>query len=62
MVSNWDSTEVDDGPHRISFRLVNESGIKSEIVRRTYDVDNMPAQAELQFIGVVKSWSKDCQS
>ncbi|MEZ8113252.1 MAG: S8 family serine peptidase, partial [Candidatus Poseidoniaceae archaeon] len=51
---NWDSTEVDDGSHRISFRLVNESGIKSEIVRHTYTVDNMPAQAELQFIGVVQ--------
>jgi len=51
---NWDSTEVDDGAHRISFRLVNESGVKSEIVRRTYNVDNMPAQAELQFIGVVQ--------
>ena len=51
---NWDSTEVDDGSHIISFRLVNESGIKSETIRYMYDVDNMPPQSELQFIGVVQ--------
>ena len=51
---NWDSTEVDDGSHRISFRLVNESEIKSEAIRHTYNVDNMPPQFELQFIGVVQ--------
>jgi subtilisin family serine protease len=51
---NWDSTQVDDGAHRISFRLVNESGVNSDSVRRTYNVDNMPAQSELQFIGVVQ--------
>ena len=51
---SWDSTQVDDGAHRISFRLVNESGVKSDSVRRTYNVDNMPAQSELQFVGVVQ--------
>ena len=51
---NWDSSEVDDGKHRISFRLVNESEIDSEAIRYMYNVDNMPPQSELQFIGVVQ--------
>ena len=48
---NWDSTEINDGPHLFSFRLVNESGVKSDTTNIEYDIDNIPPQPELQFVG-----------
>ena len=48
---NWDSSEINDGPHLFSFRLVNESGVKSDTTNIEYDIDNIPPQPELQFVG-----------
>lgn len=48
---NWDSSEINDGPHLFSFRLVNESGVKSDTTIIEYDIDNIPPQPELQFVG-----------
>ena len=44
---SWDSTQVSDGSHRISVRMVNTSGVSSDVVKRTYEVDNLPAASEL---------------
>ena len=55
----WDSTQIDDGSHKISIRLVNKSGIESDIVRRTFTVDNMPAAPELRFQGSVQIYDQD---
>ncbi len=51
---NWDSTTVSDGSTRLSFRMVNESGVKTDDIRRTIDVDNMPAAPDFIFTGVVE--------
>ena len=51
---NWDSTTVSDGSTRLSFRMVNESGVKTDDIRRTIDVDNMPAAPDFVFTGVVE--------
>ncbi len=51
---NWDSTTVTDGSTRLSFRMVNESGVKTDDIRRTIDVDNMPAAPDFVFTGVVE--------
>tara|TARA_B100000459_G_scaffold146843_1_gene114159 strand:+ start:3548 stop:8449 length:4902 start_codon:yes stop_codon:yes gene_type:complete len=55
----WDSTEVDDGSHKISIKLVNKSGIESDVVRRTFTIDNMPAAPELRFQGTVQIFDQD---
>lgn len=55
----WDSTEVPDGSHKISIRLVNESGTESDITRRTFTVDNLPAAPELRFQGTVQVYDQD---
>ncbi|MEC8789230.1 MAG: CARDB domain-containing protein, partial [Candidatus Thermoplasmatota archaeon] len=55
----WDSTEVDDGSHKISIRLVNKSGLESDIVRRTYTIDNLPPAPELRFQGSVEVYDRD---
>lgn len=55
----WDSTEVDDGSHKISIRLVNKSGLESDIVRRTYTIDNLPPAPELRFQGSVEIYDQD---
>jgi subtilisin family serine protease len=55
----WDSTTVDDGSHKISIRVVNKSGIESDIVRRTFTVDNLPAAPELTFQGSVEVYDQD---
>jgi len=39
----WDSENVEDGPHRIRFRLVNDSEVVSEEVVVNLDVDNVNA-------------------
>ena len=51
---NWDSTAVTDGSTRLSFRMVNESGVKTDDIRRTINVDNMPAAPDFVFTGVVE--------
>ena len=53
------STEVDDGSHKISIKLVNKSGIESDVVRRTFTIDNMPAAPELRFQGTVQIFDHD---
>ncbi len=49
----WDSTEVGDGSHRISVRMVNATEVKSEVLKRTYEVDNLPAAPNFAFAGSV---------
>ena len=49
----WDSTQVSDGSHRISVRMVNASGVVSDAVKRTYEVDNLPAAPNFAFTGTV---------
>ena len=56
---SWDSTTVDDGDHRISFRFVNTSGATSEAVRRTWEVDNLPAAPELGLTGIATVLERD---
>lgn len=55
----WDSTSVDDGDHRVSFRFVNTSGATSEAVRRTWEVDNLPAAPELGLTGLTSVILRD---
>ena len=55
----WDSTVVDDGSHKISIRVVNKSGLESDIVRRTFTIDNLPAAPELTFQGSVEVYDQD---
>jgi subtilisin family serine protease len=55
----WDSTDVSDGSHKISVKLVNLSGDESELVRRTFNVDNMPAAPALRFQGTVQIIEQD---
>ena len=55
----WDSTEVGDGSHKISLKLVNISGYESDIVRRTFTIDNQPAAPELRFQGTVQILDQD---
>ena len=50
---SWDSTQVSDGSHRISVRMVNTSGVASDVVKRTYEVDNLPAAPNFAFTGSV---------
>ena len=51
---SWDSREVPDGSTRLSFRMVNESGLKTDDVRRTFTIDNQPAAPDFIFTGVVQ--------
>ena len=55
----WDSNQVNDGSHKISVKLVNVSGAESDIVRRTFTVDNQPAAPELRFQGSVEIFDQD---
>ena len=49
----WDSSSVSDGSHRISVRMVNASGVSSDVLKRTYEVDNLPAAPNFAFTGTV---------
>ena len=55
----WDSTEVGDGSHKITVKLVNMSGQESDLVRRTFNVDNLPAAPALRFQGSVQIIDQD---
>ena len=50
---SWDSSQVGDGSHRVSVRLVNASGVTSDVLKRTYEVDNLPAAPNFAFTGTV---------
>ena len=50
---SWDSTQVTDGSHRVSIRMVNTSGVTSDVIKRTYEVDNLPAAPNFAFSGSV---------
>lgn len=50
----WDSASVADGSHRISVRTINASEVSSEVLRRTYEVDNLPAAPDFTFSGSVE--------
>jgi hypothetical protein len=50
---SWDSRQAPDGSTRLSFRMVNESGLKTDDVRRTFTIDNQPAAPDFIFTGVV---------
>ena len=51
---SWDSRGVPDGSTKISFRMVNESDVKTDDVRRTFNIDNQPAAPDFIFVGVVE--------
>jgi len=51
---NWNSNSVDDGTYRISFRMVNASGVETDSVRRMYTVDNQPPAPDFMFQGSVE--------
>ncbi len=55
----WNSNSVDDGSHRIAFRMVNQSGVVTDDVRRTYTVDNQPAAPDFLFQGTVEIRDQD---
>ena len=56
---SWNSNSVDDGTHRIAFRMVNQSGVISDDVRRTYTIDNQPAAPDFIFQGSVEIRDQD---
>ena len=56
---SWNSNSVDDGSHRIAFRMVNQSGVVTDDVRRTYTVDNQPAAPDFLFQGTVEIRDQD---
>ena len=56
---SWNSNSVDDGSHRIAFRMVNQSGVITDDVRRTYTVDNQPAAPDFLFQGTVEIRDQD---
>jgi len=45
----WDSTQYPDGEYRISLRFVSSTGIRSEEVRLTMEIDNQPPAPDLMF-------------
>jgi len=51
---SWDSTVVDDGTHRLTVRLVNKSGLISDEIRRTFQIDNEPPAPEFAIDGGVQ--------
>ena len=51
---SWNSNSVEDGSHRLSFRMVNESGVVTDTIRRTYTVDNQPAAPDFVFQSTVE--------
>ena len=51
---SWDSTVIDDGMHRLTVRLVNESGLLSDEIRRTFNIDNDPPAPDFEIQGGVQ--------
>ena len=48
----WNSQEVEDGIHKLSVRMVNDSEIKTDIERRSFTIDNFPAAPDFEIFGV----------
>ena len=51
---SWNSNSVEDGSHRLNFRMLNDSGVATDTIRRTYTVDNQPAAPDFEFQGSVE--------
>ncbi|MDE0574882.1 MAG: S8 family serine peptidase [Candidatus Poseidoniales archaeon] len=50
---NWDTTQLEDGFHRIAVQGRDQSGIISDELRRTVEVDNFPPAADLSIYGSI---------
>ena len=50
---NWDTTELDDGTHRIAVQGRDQSGVISDELRRTIEIDNYPPAPELSIFGSI---------
>ncbi|MBT4406825.1 MAG: S8 family serine peptidase [Euryarchaeota archaeon] len=51
----WDSTTTTDGNHRLTVRLLNQSGYVSAEVRRSFNINNVPPTPDLQISGGVQT-------
>ena len=49
----WDTRDVYDGRHRMTVRLVNASGVMTDEIRHTYEIDNLPPSPDLGIFGAV---------
>ena len=45
----WDTQDNDDGDQRFSVRFVSGVGVKSEEIRTTIEIDNIPPAPNLMF-------------
>ena len=50
---NWDTTELEDGFHRIAVQGRDRSGVISDELRRTVEVDNYPPAPDLSIFGSI---------
>ncbi|CAI8398540.1 MAG: Serine protease AprX [Marine Group II euryarchaeote MED-G33] len=50
---DWDTTEVEDGTYRIAVRGYDHSGVISDELRRTVEVDNYPPAPDLSIFGSI---------
>ena len=50
---NWDTTELEDGTHRIAVQGRDQSGVISDELRRTIEIDNYPPAPELTIFGSI---------
>ncbi|MDP6899401.1 MAG: S8 family serine peptidase [Candidatus Thalassarchaeaceae archaeon] len=50
---NWDTTQVDDGFHTMKIQGRDQSGVLSDEVRRTIEVDNYPPAPDLSIFGSI---------
>ncbi len=51
--TNWDTTQLEDGFHRIAVQGRDQSGVISDELRRTVEVDNFPPAPDLSIFGSV---------
>nr|MCS5532351.1 hypothetical protein [Candidatus Poseidoniales archaeon] len=50
---SWDTTELEDGFHRIAVQGRDQSGVISDELRRTVEVDNFPPAPDLSIFGSI---------
>ncbi|MEE2758791.1 MAG: S8 family serine peptidase [Candidatus Thermoplasmatota archaeon] len=50
---NWDTTDLEDGFHRIAVQGRDQSGVISDELRRTVEVDNFPPAPDLSIFGSI---------
>ena len=50
---NWDTTQLEDGFHRIAVQGRDQSGVISDELRRTVEVDNFPPAPDLSIFGSI---------